>query len=96
MCDSVKYRMKHPEKHYQTIKMIYRGLIGFRGATMNRFTCAELLPGGCTHRILCQKLKVVVVFEHSRGWWRRWRRYECLQLQEQEARFAAPSQKCAW
>lgn len=46
MSHSVKHRMKHPEKHYQTIKMIYRGLIGFRGATMNRFTCAELLPGG--------------------------------------------------
>lgn len=45
MSHSVKHRMKHPEKHYQTIKMIYRGLTGFRGATMNRFTCAELLPG---------------------------------------------------
>lgn len=46
MSHSVKHRMKHPEKHYQTVKMIYRGLTGFRGATMNRFTCAELLPGG--------------------------------------------------
>lgn len=46
MSASVKHKMKHPEKHYQTIKMIYRGLTRFRGATMNRFTCAELLPRG--------------------------------------------------
>lgn len=50
--------------------------------------------GGCTHCILCQKLKVVVGFEHSRGWWRGWRRYKCLQLQQWKARFTV-SETCS-